>query len=214
MNILANEILERVGHERALVAIDGVDGSGKTSFAANLAAEITDRDVITIHVDNFLNPASKRHAQGRTSPKGFWEDTYDYDSLFRNVLIPLGRAGNGRYSTASYDAKLDASIALEPIGSPKDALILVEGMFLHRDELFSFWDCSVFLDVSFKVTAARMALRDGSNPDPEHPAMKRYVGGQRMYFKSAQPWNRASFVVDNANYSLPRLIETNQVSAI
>jgi len=214
MKVLADKVLERIGHERALVAIDGVDGSGKTSFTAKLAAEITNRAVITIHVDNFLNPASKRHAQGRTSPKGFWDDTYDYDSLFRNVLIPLGKTGNGYYSPASYDAQLDASIALETIGSPKDALILVEGMFLHRDELFSYWDCSVFLDVPFKETAARMALRDGSNPDPEHSSMKRYVDGQRMYFKSARPWDRATFVVDNANYLLPRLLETNQVRDI
>lgn len=213
MKLLADKVLERVGPGRALVAIDGVDGSGKTSFAANLAAEITDRDVVTIHVDNFLNPSSKRHAQGRTSPRGFWEDTYDYESLGRHVLEPLGTGGTGSYAPASYDPLLDMTAVADSIQAPKDVLVLVEGMFLHRDELRSYWDCSVFLEVPFTETAARMALRNGSNPDPEHPSMNRYVAGQRMYFRAAQPWNRASFVVDNSNYLSPRLIAPNRVSA-
>lgn len=214
MKVLADKVLECVGPGRALVAIDGVDGSGKTSFAANLAAEITGRDVVTIHVDNFLNPSSTRHAQGRTSPRGFWEDTYDYESLGRYVLDPLGKGGPGNYAPASYDAHLDETVVADSSQAPKDALVLVEGMFLHRDELLSYWDCSVFLDVPFTETATRMALRNGSNPDPEHPSMNRYVGGQRIYFRTAQPWNRASFVVDNTDYLSPRLIEANQVSSV
>lgn len=78
---LADSILDTVGAERRIVAIDGVDGSGKTSFAANLAAEIHHRPVVTIHADNFLNPSPVRHARGRHSPEGFWKDTYDYSAL-------------------------------------------------------------------------------------------------------------------------------------
>lgn len=44
-----------------------------------------------------------------------------------------------------------------------DALVIFEGMFLHRDGLHDIWDRSVFLDVPFAETARRMAARDGSN---------------------------------------------------
>lgn len=71
MKSLAERVLDNVGPGRRLVAIDGVDGSGKTSFAANLIAEISERPVIIIHVDNFLNPASIRHARGAPPPKAF-----------------------------------------------------------------------------------------------------------------------------------------------
>ena len=87
-------------------------------------------------------------------------------------------------------------------------------MFLHRDELAPYWDASIFLDVPFTGTAARMAVRNGSNPDPEHPTMRRYVGGQRLYFDAARPWERATFVVDNSDFTSPKVIRPDMVSTV
>ena len=63
-----------------VVAIDGVDGSGKTTFTKSLAAQLNERPAIVIHVDDFLNPPEIRHRRGRLSPEGFWLDSYDYDA--------------------------------------------------------------------------------------------------------------------------------------
>ncbi|WP_231941044.1 uridine kinase [Arthrobacter sp. U41] len=196
------------------MAVDGVDGSGKTFFAANLAFEIQNRPVIVIHADDFLNPSPVRHAKGRASPEGFWEDTYNYAALQDRLLAPLGPKGDGWYSPVCYDAVTDRMPQVEVVRAPSDALVVVEGMFLHRDELTSFWDASVFLDVPFTETAARMAVRNGSNPDPEHPTMRRYVGGQRLYFDAARPWERATFVVDNSDFTSPKVIRPDEASTV
>ncbi|WP_282360715.1 uridine kinase [Arthrobacter sp. AL05] len=196
------------------MAVDGVDGSGKTSFAANLAFEIQNRPVIVIHSDDFLNPSPVRHAKGCTSPEGFWKDTYNYAALQDQLLAPLGPKGDGWYSPASYDSATDRMKQAEFVRAPLDALVVVEGMFLHRDEVTSYWDASVFLDVPFTVTAARMAVRNGSNPDPEHPTMRRYIGGQRLYFDAARPWERATIVVDNSDFTSPRTIRPDMVSTV
>ncbi len=214
MGLLANDILGAIGPGRRLVAVDGVDGSGKTSFATNLVNEIQDRPVIVIHVDGFLNPSPVRHAKGRTSPDGFWEDTYNYPALNDWLLAPLGPHGDGWYSPASYNADTDRVAQAEGLRAPPDALVVVEGMFLHSDELASHWDASVFLDVPFTETAARMAIRNGSNPDPQHPTMRRYVEGQRLYFEAARPWERATYVVDNSDFTSPKIIRPGMVSAI
>lgn len=58
-----------------------------------------------------------------------------------------------------------------------------------------------------------MAVRDGSNPDPNHRTMRRYVGGQHIYFATARPWERASLIVDNAGTE-PRLIDPSHASAL
>jgi uridine kinase len=108
----------------------------------------------------------------------------------------------------------DRMAQVEVVRAPTDALVVVEGMFLHRDELASCWDASVFLDVPFTETAARMAVRNGRNPDPEHPTMRRYVGGQRLYFDAARPWERATFVVDNSDFTSPKVIRPDLVSAV
>ncbi|MFM9429810.1 uridine kinase [Arthrobacter sp. MP_2.3] len=212
MRSLATDILDAVGPGRRMVAIDGVDGSGKTSFAAKLVLAIQDRPVIVIHADDYLNPSPVRHAKGRASPEGFWEDTYNCAALQDQLLAPLGPTGDGWYSPASYDAVTDRIVHVEPVHAPSDALVVVEGMFLHRDELASYWDASVFLDVPFTETAARMAVRNGSNPDPEHPTMRRYVGGQRLYFDAARPWERATLVVDNSDFTAPKVIRPDMVS--
>lgn len=214
MQSLASDILGAIGTGRRLVAVDGVDGSGKTSFAANLVKVIQNRPAIVIHVDDFLNPSPVRHSKGRASPKGFWEDTYNYAALLDQLLGPLGPNGDGWYSPASYDAEADRFALAEAVRAPSDALVVVEGMFLHRDELASYWDASVFLDVPFAETAARMAIRNGSHPDPEHLMMRRYVGGQRLYFEAARPWERATFVVDNSDFASPQIIRPGMVSAV
>lgn len=214
MRSLANDILSAVGSGRRLVAIDGVDGSGKTSFDAKLASEIQNRPVIVIHADDFLNPSPVRHAKGRASPEGFWEDTYNYKALQQQLLAPLGHKGDGWYSLVSYDPVTDRMAQVEVVHAPSDALVVVEGMFLHRDELATYWDASIFLDVPFTETAARMAVRNGSNPNPEHPTMCRYVGGQRLYFDAARPWERATFVVDNSDFTKPKVIRPDMVSTV
>lgn len=205
IDLVASELLS-LNPGRRLVAVDGVDGSGKSTFASDLAAAVTCRPVITISADDFLNLREVRYRLGRTSPEGFWLDTYNYDALREFVLEPLGVGGDGKYRKAASDHVRNVMLQPEPQLAPEDALVIVEGMFLHRDELAKYWDYSVFLDVPFTETARRMNVRDGSHPDPEHPTMLRYVGGQRLYFASAEPWARATRIIDNTLPDEPRIL--------
>ena len=208
---LADELLGRLGPGRRLVAVDGVDGSGKTTFAATLALHLAQRrPTVLVHLDDYLNVAAVRHARGRGSAEGFWLDSYDYALLHERVLTPLGADGEGTYRPPSYDVTSDMRSDGEPVVTDADAVTLVEGLFLHRDELKGVWDASVFLDVPFAETVGRMAARDGGPADPEHPAMHRYVGGQRLYFAAARPWERATFVVDNVDVTHPRCVAADE----
>ena len=58
------------------VAIDGVDGSGKTTLADELVEPLrrAGRDVIRASVDGFHNPRAIRHRQGRDSADGYYLD--------------------------------------------------------------------------------------------------------------------------------------------
>jgi uridine kinase len=80
-------------------------------------------------------------------------------------------------------------------------------LFLHQDQLADRWDFSIYLDVPFEVTAKRMtAARDGTNPDPHHPSMRRYADAQRIYFSACAPKTRATVVIDNADLESPWLV--------
>jgi len=67
---VANEILG-LNVARPLIAIDGVDGSGKSTFTEALSRHIVGMPVIVIHADDFLHLKSVRHCKGRNSPQGF-----------------------------------------------------------------------------------------------------------------------------------------------
>ncbi len=180
-----------------------MDGSGKTTFAGRLATAIGNagRTALIVHADDFLAPREVRHRRGRHSPDGFFRDSYDLVALIRHVLDPLGSGGDRRVRRRVFDHRTDAAVCALDEHVPDDAVVIVEGMFLHRDELADRWDWSVFLDVPFTETARRMAERDGSHPDPEHPSMRRYVEGRRIYLDNCRPRTRATVVLDNTSPS-------------
>src|ERR1700730_4916224 len=84
------------------VGIDGVDGAGKTMFATELACKLrrSGRPVIRATVDCFHNPRAIRYARGRSSPEGYFADSYNHAALRAALLDPLSLGGSGRYRTA------------------------------------------------------------------------------------------------------------------
>lgn len=201
---LRAKIRSRVG--RTLVGVDGVDGAGKTTFANELAVLLRESgfDVIRISMDHYLNPQTKRYAQGRSSAKGYFEDSYDYVRFSDEVLEPLGHDGSGRYRTAAYDLDSESEVKSPWRVAPDHVVVIIDGMFIHRDELCSskkkkIWDLSVWLEVPFEESFLRMAGRDQKlPPDPEDPRNARYYQGQLLYLQSCDPAHRADLVVENA----------------
>lgn len=182
-----------------LMAVDGVDGSGKTTFAAKLADryERKGRPAHVVHMDDFLNPRVIRYRLGRDSPEGFFQDTYDLATFRANIIGPLGRRGGPSMVCRAFDYRTDRPILEEPIEVTTDAVVIVEGMFLHRDELLDTWDMSVFLDVPFAISVRRLAERDGTSSNPDDSSVRRYVEGQRIYLAACTPSQRATHVVTN-----------------
>jgi len=204
---LIDEVASRVPAGGVRVAVDGVDGVGKTTFAAELAGALRarGRPVVQVSADGFHQARAARHRRGVRSPEGFWLDSYDYPALIENVLVPFGPGGDRRYRGAVHDVRTDEVLDPPWSSAPADAVLVLDGLFLHRDELAGHWDFSIFLTAPFAVTAARMAIRDGTNPDPEHPDMARYVQGQRRYFAACRPWERANLVIDNSDVARPAI---------
>jgi uridine kinase len=192
------------------VGIDGVDAAGKTTFANEVAKELEllGRTVIRASVDGFHNPKLIRYQRGRTSPEGFFRDSYDYAALKRLVLDPLSPNGSGRYRLAVFDFLMDKAISADEAQAYPGAVLVFDGIFLHRPELRAYWDCSIFLDVRFEVSIPRGARRGigFGSPDPESAENVRYVEGQKRYLLECEPKRYATLVVDNNNLAAPCII--------
>lgn len=209
---LRDRVRRRYSAGRVIVAVDGLDGAGKSVFADGLAevfAETGDA-VFRAGIDGFHRPRTERYARGRRSPEGFYLDSYDY-ATFRRVLIDPFRdgaqtAGTTGFQLSAFDVARDAPVESQWVTAPLDAVLVVDGIFLHRPELQDLWDWSVWLDVPFDIAYGRMALRDGSDPDPDAPSNVRYRQGQEIYLNESQPPEAASVVVDNTDLAHPRIV--------
>lgn len=192
------------------VGIDGVDGAGKTTFANEIAdeLELLGRTVIRATVDGFHNPRIIRYRRGRTSPEGFFHDSYNYAALKTLLLDPLSPNGSGRYRLAVFDQLTDKPVSADEEQAYPGAVLVFDGIFLHRQELRTYWDFSIFLDVRFEVSIPRGARRGigFGSADPESVEYARYVEGQKLYLLECEPKRYATLVVDNNNLAAPCII--------
>jgi uridine kinase len=192
------------------VGIDGVDGAGKTMFGDQLARCLQESGRLTIRasVDGFHHPKAIRYRRGRQSPQGYFHDSYDYVQLKAALLDPLSPGGSGRYRSAIFDHRLDAPVAMPEAQAVPGAILVFDGIFLHRPELRLYWDYSIFLQVGFDISILRMARRDAGSPDPHASANRRYVEGQALYLRACDPARHATITINNEDLAAPYIVTT------
>lgn len=197
-------------HPVARVAVDGVDGAGKTTLADELAGRVRalGRPVIRVSTDGFHQSRAARYARGRGSPEGFYRDSYDLAALAREVLSPLSPGGTLRYRARVFDVTRDEPVPGPALAAGPGSLLIVDGLFLHRPELRGWWHDSVFLRVPFTVSVPRGAARGPGfgSPDPAADSNRRYVAGNELYFREADPEAQAGVVLDYTNLDAPRVV--------
>lgn len=144
-----------------MVGVDGVDAAGKTTFADAFgeAVRARGRAVVRLSLDDFHAPRAVRYRLGRESPAGFWLDSYDYEAFGRDVLAAIRPGGTRRFRRASLDLETDALLESPWETASRGALVIVDGLFLHRDELADVWDYSVTPELLGKSAFAPLARR-------------------------------------------------------
>ncbi|MCK0111265.1 uridine kinase [Ornithinimicrobium sp. F0845] len=208
VDLLAMMLAIRPG-ERALIAIDGVDGAGKTRLASELVAlapHVAGREVHRVSIDGFHHPRALRHARG-SGPETFYRDSFDYEAFLAGVVRPF-RAGR-EIVPAVHDAEADEAVYPDPVELAEDAVLLVDGIFLRRPELAAVWDATLMLLVPLSVSVPRGNARSAhlaGHDDPADPVNARYVGGQRLYLQQAR-LHPPTWILDNADLQRPVLID-------
>ncbi len=156
-------------------------------------------------MDGFHHRRDVRYARGQ-SAEVYYRDAFDYAAFGRHVLTPF-RAGR-EIVPAVHDVASDEAILPDAIEASSDAVLLVDGVFLHRPELTALWDASLFVHAPFEISVprgnARLTTRHAGDNNPEHPANARYVHAQQFYLEQA-PSQQATWVLDNSSLAQPTL---------
>jgi uridine kinase len=195
------------------VAIDGVDGVGKTTLAEELVEPLRrkGRQVIRAGIDGFHRPRSVRYQRGVDSAEGYFLDSFDYAVLRSELLDPLGPGGDRRFRSATFDHRTDHAVDVAEQAAAPDAILLFDGVFLQREELARSWDMRVWVEAPFDITVPRAVSRDAAGSDRADEIRtkyaQRYVPGQHLYLDRCRPREAAHIIFDNTDVENPELYD-------
>ncbi len=205
---------------RTAVGIDGRSGSGKSTFADELAAQLRRRGrrIVRSTTDSFHRPRAERMRRGPTSAEGYHLDSHQVDVIVDELLTPFA-AGAPQVRTSAFDEPSDTPIDHTTEVEP-EAVLIFDGLFVHRPELVSHWDLSVLLVADARLDSEWLAFLLHDLPDDDtaradaiddrlsRARWPRYRDGWRRYVDGADPSSAATIVIDNDDVAHPVLVPT------
>ena len=202
------ELIDAQDQARVLVAVDGSDAAGKTTFADRLTKAVR-APTVRVSVDSFLRPRHLRYQRGELSPEGYYLDSFDDDALLERCLRPF-HAGACEITVAA-QVQQDHTVAYkEQVVVPERAVLVVDGVFLQREQLRELWTVAIYLQVSPAECLERARRRDrpvfGSVAEVERRYRGRYLPGQVLYRDDAAPETAADVLIDNEDPTSPVVV--------
>lgn len=184
-----------------LVAISGIDGSGKGYIAARLAQELgaVDISAAVINIDGWLRPPHQRFSSSNPA-EHFYLHAIRFEELFSGLVLPLRGQRSCRVTLDFVEET--ATEARPHTYEFKDVdIILLEGIYLLKRALAEHYDLSVWIDCSFDTALARAIVRaqEGLSVEETIRAYRTiYFPAQQLHFERDRPQSAADMVLDNS----------------
>ena len=194
------------------VAINGIEGTGKTVFTRKLTTNLQTQKIKALHVsiDGFHFDKKIRYRQGKDSAKGYYEDAYD-ESGFVEKLLLTSQSDHPTITKATHDLDTDKYLHSAPIPIDKHTVILTDGAYLFKSTFREHWDLKIYLKTSFAMALQRGVERDRETLGGHQLAKKkfeeRYHAASRRYLQENQPLDLADLVIDNSDCSDLKLLK-------
>jgi uridine kinase len=167
---------------RQIVAIDGLDGSGKSKLGEALleACTAAGTPALLLHVDDGKRELDFAGLGEEAEAALYYERYYDFDAVERRL--------------ASFE----------------QGIAIVEGVFCLRVPAVAVAARLIVLSVSAKEAQRRILERDRSKGRTDQEINRRidrrYFPGQWRYHAEHDPMSRADVVIDNDDWRQPRIV--------
>ena len=175
----------------AVIAVSGFNGSGKSTFAGLLHAALR---IPVISVDSFI--------KSRMLEKYSYINLIDIDRLEREVIIPFKQNKNplmyGHFDWPENRIK-------ETIEVVHNGTIIVEGIWIFRQELMRYFDYTIWIDCDMEEAVRRGKKRDREvyhNPQDEQWDTF-WKENDKEFFRTVNPKQSADIVIDNTTLYFP-----------
>ncbi len=181
-----------------IIGIDGLGGAGKSTISEELLRQYgREFHIVVLHIDDFIHPKAVRYHDGYAEWKCYYDLQWRYDYLLHEIIQPVKRGEYFHKKIERYDKENDTYILKEteiPVGS----LVVIEGVFLQREELRGVFDYMIYMDVPEETRLDRVLKRDGYIGNAQEIRNKynnRYFPAEHYYVEKYQPAQHADFVI-------------------
>ncbi|WP_174763157.1 uridine kinase [Anabaena sp. UHCC 0187] len=193
---LANSILQKqskLSINRAfLVAVSGIDGSGKGYITEKLITALNQQNLhaVAINLDPWHKLPSERFNSEHPG-EYFYHHAFYFDNLFQKLILPLKNQRMINLTTV-----LTGITGIPQTYNYQFAnvdIIVLEGIFLLKRSLQHFYDFKIWIDCSFATALERAIQRNQEDISPEQ-IIEDY---QKIYF----PAQKVHLAIDNPKSS-------------
>ncbi|KOS68434.1 uridine kinase [Lysinibacillus contaminans] len=169
-----------------IVAIDGLGGAGKTTLVNHLKNVID--NVVIIHIDDHIVGREMRYNTGYDEWFEYyqlqWDTTYLKESLYEKL-----HQNEKQLRLPFYNREEDTSTS-KTVNIPTNSIVVIEGIFLLREEWKAFYDYIIFIECPREVRYERVLHRDTYIGDLEERLRKyqnRYWLAEEFYLEKEMP---------------------------
>lgn len=181
-----------------IIGIDGLGGAGKSTVSEILYKKFSDEhySITVLHIDDFIHRKEIRYNDNYDEWECYYNLQWRYDYLIDEVIDPIKRgAFNGKIEL--YDKDND-TYYLNEADIPAGSIVIVEGVFLQREELSGLFDYMIYIDIPEEIRLDRVLERDGYIGDKQQIKVKydnRYFPAEHYYIETCSPSLNADYVI-------------------
>lgn len=189
---LVSGFMPLINHNhRLIIGIDGLSRSGKTTIVKKLAAVLEEYQMKSriIHLDDHIVDRTKRYGTGEAEWKEYYYLQWEVEKL-RGILFEKLHQDN-EIVLPFYDDQLDQQV-YKKLNLAGKKIVLVEGIFLQREEWKANLDYTIFIDCPRQIRFERENARTRENTEKfEH----RYWKAEDYYLEKLSPKAKADSVI-------------------
>ena len=192
-------IMEKDKNRIFIIGIDGLGGSGKTTFTKSLEIEMRKKGlkISVLHIDDFIHPKNVRYNNSISEWKCYYDLQWRYDYLIDEILLPIKMGHLINKQIELYDKDKDAYMH-HHLKMDLDNILIIEGVFLQRAEVRPFLDYVIYIDVPKEERLKRALARDiyiGDKPAILTKYEKRYFPAEDKYVSEYNPAKKADWTI-------------------
>ncbi|KGP90561.1 uridine kinase [Pontibacillus chungwhensis BH030062] len=178
-------------NRRYVIGIDGLSRSGKTTFVEKVKAILEKKqiDCTIIHLDHHIVEKHERYQTGMDSWVEYYHLQWDVERL-RDALFRELATASSLTLPFYYYAKDECRD--EEIRLPSEGVIVVEGVFLQREEWRAYLDHVYFLDCPRETRFNRESEHTQANINK---FQERYWKAEDYYMNKVHPLSKADHVL-------------------